>query len=407
MPETRPDTPTDASQSSLAEPVDLPLVGGALFKAFLRRTRSSRDALGWTSRRVVITVLLAWVPLLLLSMAGGKMWRGGEGLSFLQDVETQVRLLVAIPLLILAEITVHRQVPPIVRCFVESGLVVDATRARFDAAVATTKRLLNSVRAELLLIVLVYAVGMLVIRRTRFVLDVDSWYGSVVDGQLQLTYAGWWGALVSMPIVQFLVLRWYYRFFVWARFLWQVSRIPLNLRPTHPDRTAGLHFVASMERAYRPVLLAIGVVLAGTMANRILYAGATFAQFKVELIGTVVLLVLVTLGPMLVFTPTLIGVRHQGIRAYSRLGQRYAREFERKWLGGERPADEPLLGSADFQSLADLRSGFEVVKHIRAVPFDLWNVITLAVVTLIPVAPLVLTTASVEDILDRLLKTLF
>jgi hypothetical protein len=36
---------------------------------------------------------------------------------------------------------------------------------------------------------------------------------------------------------------WHVRFFIWYRFLWQVSKIPLNLIPTHPDRAGGLGFL--------------------------------------------------------------------------------------------------------------------------------------------------------------------
>ena len=59
--------------------------------------------------------------------------------------------------------------------------------------------------------------------------------------------------------------------------------------------------------------------------------------------------------------------------AYGILGQAYAREFDRKWIRGSLPTDEPLLGSADFQSLADLHNGFEVVRGIRLVPFTTKN----------------------------------
>jgi hypothetical protein len=382
------------------------ICGGPLFQLW-RRTGLTGDALQMPHRRVLVAVLLTWVPLLLLSMVSGRAWGDSVVLTFLKDVETHVRLLIAVPLLILAELTVHRELPSILRCFVDRGLICAAERPRFDAAVASAVRLRNSVVAELLLILLVYAVGILVIRRTQFALDMDSWYASAQDGQLRLTYAGWWGALVAMPVVQFLCVRWFFRFFVWGRFLWQVSRIPLNLEPAHPDGTAGLHFIALTERACRMVLLGLGAVLAGMIANKIFYSGAALLEFKVEIVGTVALLVFMILGPMLAFTPQLLEAKHRGIAEYGRLGQRYAREFDRKWVRGDGPAGEPLLGSADIQSLADLRNSFVVVKDIRMAPFDIKNVITLAVVTLIPVAPLLLTTFSAEEILDRLLKTLF
>ena len=86
------------------------------------------------------------------------------------------------------------------------------------------------------------------------------------------------------------------------------------------------------------MLLALGTVLAGMMANRIFYEGAKLLDFKVEIVGTVGLLVFVVLGPLLVFTPQLRVARRKGMEEYGSLGQQYAREFNRKWIrGGRRP----------------------------------------------------------------------
>lgn len=130
-------------------------------------------------------------------------------------------------------------------------------------------------------------------------------------------------------------------------------------------------------------------------------------EFKLEVVGTVGLLVFVILGPLLVFMPQLRVARRKGMEEYGSLGQQYAREFNRKWLRGGRPADEPLLGSADIQSLADLRNGYQVVEGIRSTPFGMQNVTSLAATMLLPVAPLLLTTFSVEQLLERVLKVLF
>jgi hypothetical protein len=209
-----------------------------------------------------------------------------------------------------------------------------------------------------------------------------------------------------MPVFQFLMLRWYFRLFIWARFLWQVSRIDLNLEPTHPDGTAGLRFLSLTARAYKVFLVAMGTVLAGMIANRIFYAGAKLLDFKLEIIGWVAVLVFLILGPMLIFLPRLRAVRRRGILEYSRLGQRYASEFQRKWNGGGRPPDEPLLGHADIQSLADLRNAFVVVDGMQLTPFGMKNALNLAAYVLLPIAPLLLTTFSVEQLVDRMLKAL-
>ena len=396
-----------AVDTPLKELSDFSLVSGGLLYRFWRRTRLSGDALQLIHRRVIVAAVLTWVPLLLLSLAEGNAWGRSGTVTFLQDIETHLRLLIAVPLLILAEVRVHRVLPQIVQLFVERGLIPDAARPQFDAAIASAMRLRNSVVPELLLIVFVYSVGVPFVWRNQLALGVTSWYATVAGGQLHPSLAGWWAALVSMPVIQFLMLRWYFRFFIWARFLWHVSRIPLNLEPTHPDGTAGLHFLSRSGRAYNVVLLAVGTILSGMIANRIFYEGAKLLEFKVEIVGTVGLLVFAVLGPLLVFTPQLRVARRKGMEEYGSLGQQYAREFNRKWIRGDRSPDEPLLGSADIQSLADLRNGYQVVENIRLVPFGMGNVTALAVTMLVPVAPLLLTTFSLEQLIDRVLTTLF
>jgi hypothetical protein len=268
-------------------------------------------------------------------------------------------------------------------------------------------RMRNSIAAEVLLIALVYVVGVGFFWRTQVALDVANWYGVGADGALQPSMAGWWLGLVSLPLFQLLLLRWYYRLVIWTRFLWQVSRIELKFVPTHPDRCGGLGFLALIGHAFSPLLVAQGALLAGMMSSRIFYAGATLPEFKLELIGLVAVMVFAILGPLLVFGPQLEAAKRAGLREYGTLAQRYVREFDQKWLRGGAPADEPLVGSADIQSLADLGNSFEIVKGMRFVPFTLQTVLQLAVATLLPVLPLTLTMISLEELLGRLLKMVF
>jgi hypothetical protein len=399
-PSTNSTVPKELSDFSL-------VAGGPLFQLW-RRARLSGDALQLTRRRIIVMTLLAWVPLLLLSIAEGQAWGRSVALTFVQDVEMHIRLLIALPLFIAAEATVHRRLPAVMSLFFERGLIPDAARPQFDAAIAAAARLRNSISAEFVLIAFVYGFGVLVVWRTQWVLDVTSWYGVMEGGTLlRPSLAGWWAGLVSMPLVQFLMLRWYFRLFIWAQFLWRVSRIELNLVPTHPDGTAGLGFLSKTGRAYALVLMGQGAVLAGLMANRIFYAGATLLEFKLEIAGTVLLMMVAVLGPQLVFAPKLRAIRRTGKDEYGTLAQKYVREFDRKWLRGGAAPDEPLVGSADIQSLADLRNSFDVVTGMRMAPFTKKNVLELAVITLLPVAPLLLTMFSVEQLLSRMLKVLF
>lgn len=381
--------------------------GGPLFQLW-RRTHLSGDALQLTRRRIIVMTLLVWVPLLLLSIVEGHAWGHSIALTFLQDVEMHVRLLIALPLFIAAEVTVHRRLPSIVGLFLERGLIPGAARPQFDAAIAAAMRLRNSITAELLLIAFVYGFGVLFVWRTQWVLDVNSWHGIVENGTLQQpSLAGRWAGLVSMPLVQFVMLRWHFRLFILAQLLWRVSRIKLNLIPTHPDGAAGLGFLSKIVHACSLVLMAHGAVLAGMMANRIFYTGATLLDFKLEIVGTVGLMMIAVLGPQLVFAQKLRETKRTGMDTYGTLAQTYVCEFNRKWIRGSAAPDEPLVGSADIQSLADLRNSFDVVTGMRTAPFTKKNVLELAVIMLLPVAPLLLTMFSVEELLSRMLKVMF
>lgn len=380
------------------------VMGGPLFQLW-RRSHLADDAGNMPHRRAVVALLLAWLPLLVLSLVEGRAWSGVD-LPFLRDLELQARLLAALPLLILAELVVHRRMRLVVRQFVEDGLIPDASRTQFGHAIASALRLRNSVGAELLIVLLVYGIGVFIVWRTRLTLDVSSWYGVVVDGQLKLTLAGWWLACVSLPLFQFLLVRWYFRLFIWARFLWHVSRIRLSLIPTHPDRCGGLGFLSLVRVAFAPFLFAQGILLAGMIGDRIFFGGAKLLQFEVEIAGVVAVMVCVILGPLCAFSPQLEAAENRGRREYGTLAQRFARDFDQKWLrGGARP-DEVLLGSPDIRSLADMGNSFAIVEDMRWAPFTFKTVLHLAATVLLPVLPLTLTMFSAQELLDRLVKVL-
>jgi hypothetical protein len=388
-------------------PEDFSLVlGGPLFQ-LLRRAHLSDDTLALLRQRVVVISLLAWLPLLLLSALEGQLLPGSVAVPFLMDLEAHVRFLVVVPLLIVAELVVHQRTRLVVRQFLERQLIPGGAMTRFHDAVASALRLRNSVIAEVLLIAFVYGVGIVIVWRQYMALDAATWYAVPSLEGPELSLAGAWFGYVSLPLFQFLLVRWYFRLFVWARFLWQVSRIELSLIPTHPDRTGGMGFLAATVYAFVPLLMAQGALLAGHLANRIFYLGCALTDFKVEIAVMVGFLLLLVVGPLVVFVPQLAQAKRTGLREYGTLAQRYVREFDAKWLRGGAPADEPLVGSGDIQSLADLGNSLEVVRTMRTLPVTKEALLQLAAASLAPIVPLALTMMPLEELLKRLFGILF
>jgi hypothetical protein len=391
----------------LREPPDFSLVLGGPLYQLLRRAHISGDALELVRRRAIVIALLAWLPLLLLSALEGRALGERVAVPFVRDVELHVRFLVALPLFVIAELVVHDRMRFVVRQFLERNLVPADARKRFEAAVASAFRLRNSVLAELLLIAVVYVVGITLIWRRYIMLGTPTWYAVPAGAGMTLSLSGIWFGYVSLPIFQFLWLRWYYRIFIWARFLWQVSRIGLSLVPTHPDRVGGLGFLSNTAYAFVPLVAGHGVILAGVIASRIFYTGASLLDFKAEVAIVLVLLLGLVFGPLLVFAPQLAQAKRRGNREYGTLAERYVREFDAKWLRGGAPPEERLVGSGDIQSLADLASSFEVVRGMRMAPVTRDAVVQLVVATLAPLVPLGLTLMSLEELLKTLFGILF
>jgi hypothetical protein len=259
----------------------------------------------------------------------------------------------------------------------------------------------------LLIIAFVYGVGIVVVWRQYVALDATTWYATPTAEGSRLSLAGMWYGYVSLPIFQFLLCRWYFRLFIWARFLWQMSRIELSLVPTHPDRVGGLGFLANTAYGLAVLAVAHGALVAAQLADRIFFLGAALTQFRAGLAAMVILSLCAILGPLLVFAPQLTHAKRKGLREYGTLAERYVREFDAKWLRGGAPADEPFVGSGDIQSLADLGNSYEVVRTMRIAPITRDAVFVVAAATLAPVAPLLLTLMPLDALLKALLAILF
>jgi hypothetical protein len=388
----------------LEEPKDFSLVlGGPLFQLF-RKSHLAGDNLDLLYRRLLVITLFAWLPLLLLSTLSSSAGNLGR-LSFFNDVEVHVRFLIALPILVAAELIVHARIRPVVRNFVERRIVPPQDLPRFHGAIESAIRLRNSISLEAGLILVVYTLG-LWFWHGRVTLNAPTWY-AMPGGAWHLAPAGYWYVFVSIPVVQFILLRWYVRLFIWFRFLWHVSRINLKLIPTHPDRSAGLGFLGKSAYAFGPILFAQGAMLAGLVATRVLYKGESLLSFKLQVGGFIAFFVFAILGPLLMFTPKMARAKRKGLADYGLLAQRYVESFEQKWVLRGPASSDKLLGAADIQSLADLGNSYALVRDMRSVPFGLEDISRLAIATAAPLLPLLLTIFSLEEVILRIIKTVF
>jgi hypothetical protein len=351
--------------------------------------------------------LLTWLPLLLLTaLAGTSLNRSHGFVPFSYDLDVHIRFLLSLPLLLIAEPFVHKRIRAIVQQFREGELIPKHAYSQLDRAIESAMTLRNSVKIEIFMAIIVYTFGHL-IWLNQAALDNSTWYSFFKDGQQHFTSAGLWYAFVSIPIFQFILLRRYFRMFIWTRFLWKVSQIEMNLVPIHPDRAGGLGFLEISVAAFAPLLLAQGTLLSGTIANQIFYEGKSLLDFNLEIFSGMGILLLQVLGPLCVFIPCLTHVKCQGLLKYGALTRRFVKDFEAHWVHHEASSsEEALIRSGDVQFLNDMAGSYQILHEMRSVPFGkaiFWQTILAGS---LPLFPLILTLFSFNDLVKRLLGIL-
>jgi hypothetical protein len=294
----------------------------------------------------------------------------------------------------------------VVKQFEDRNLIPENAIEQFHRAISSALRLRNSVLAEALMIIIVYVIGYEFIWHQSSAVNASAWYSEPAFNNGNLSLAGIWFRFISLPFFQFLILRWYYRIFIWSRFLFRVSRIKLKLVPTHPDEVGGLGFLTNSIYAFIPLALAHGVILAGMISNHIFFNGDKLLDFKLEIVIVVALVMCIVILPLFSFSSQLAEAKRIGNLEYGRFASRFVNEFETKWVKTEVPIDNPLIG-ADIQSLADLANSYKVVENMHVLPITRNAVIMLGVITVAPVLPLVLTMMPISELIKMLASMLF
>ena len=356
-------------------------------------------------KRALLVVLIGWAPLAVLSAVQAFAWSSQTVGSFFSDYAVHARYLIAAPLLILAEADCLPRLGRIALHFLDAGLVADEDLARYERAVSSTRRLLDSTIGEVLAVIAAYAVAILLL---FYVMpeQFPEWYRSESGKFLGLSAAGWWHALVSLPLLLMLFVGWLWRLILWGRFLFLMARLNLRLIPSHPDHAAGLKFVSLSLNRFRLLSLAMGSMVAGTIANRVAHHGQHLLEFKNFAIGLTVIVLIFFAGPLFVFLRRLRQTRMRGVLEYGAFAVSLGAQFENKWLVGTKKVGPASLEVPDFSATTDLYGVAANVYEMRELPFNLKDLIRPVAAGLAPFLPVALLDAPLQVIVDSVIKLL-
>jgi hypothetical protein len=352
-------------------------------------------------RRAGLVVLVGWSPLAVFAALHDGSLQGETLSSFFSDITVHARSLIAAPLLILADVVSANQLGSIALHFGASQLLPDYERPRFEAALASTRNLLDSTKAEIGALLLAY--GLLAVLMSSISPDqLPLWQRATDPGVVPLSPAGWWHALVSVPLLLLLLFGWLWKLCLWTRFLRLMSQLDLCLVPAHPDRMAGLKFVGYSVYGFLHVALALAAIVAGRAAAEVARRGALSTLEMLELGAILCIIVALFAAPPFVFAGVLLREWRRGVFEYGAWASKFGRQFERKWFNTTELEPDEVLKAPDFSSGADLYQIVSNVYAMKIIPIDVIGLASLVAAVLLPFVPVVLMTVPIEHILARL-----
>lgn len=389
--------------SSLIE--NFSITRGGPLHSLLVRLGYAGDQRQLVVRRILLAILITWLPLFVLSVMDRQAFGHQITVPFIRDFAVNVRFLIALPILIWSESGIDGGWRIVVLQFLKSNLVANADYPSFEALLEKSNRLRDRALPELLLLVVAFLPTLFVTKTELLMSGIATWHGTGI-GSGELSRAGWWFDCVSAPLFRFLLLRWVWRLALATLLLSLVSRMRLHLVATHTDMAGGLGFLAQGQKAFSPIVFAGGTVVAAQVANSIAYQRATLSSMKFPMIAYGVMAMILFVVPLLVVTPLLVKVKKKALLEYSALVTIHNQQFDQRWIQKECSPDEVILGHPDPSSLADLGSSFTIVQQMRIIPIDKQALVILALAAALPMVPVVVLATPVDELVHLVLKML-
>ena len=355
-------------------------------------------------RRALFWSLLAWLPIAAWAAWTGRAIAeiaGGEPL--LAHYGIHVRFLVAIPLLIVAEATVHAMSARLLPPLVTTGIVLPDEVPSLRALILRLARLRDAVLPWIAILAIVVG-GISVSDMLQRVHEV-AW--AIEPGQgIFRGFGGWWFLSVGRPIYLALMLGWMWRVVLLFLLFRGIARLRLSLVPTHADRTGGLGFLVSFPAAFAPVVLAMSAVTAAMLAHDVVYHDISVMTLRVQMALFTVMAVLVFLVPMLAFAGPLWRAKRQALLDYGALVGAHGRLVHQRWIEGKHVGEHKVLDAPELGPVADIATLYTAVVSMRTVPLSNSSVIPLILAAVVPMLIVLTLEVPVGQLLANVVKSL-
>ena len=384
-------------KNSETEIADFSLAKAIPFQGFFKRLGFMNSSPKPYRNRVLVMAMVTWLPLLLLATLQGVAFGNKVELTFLKDFALHIRFLVLIPLFLVSEKIVDARLKELTNQFFKAGILANRDLPQYDVIKNRIRALSESIVPDLviLLIVVVNAIIKWKLKSN----EVTYW--EVIPGDTgTISWAGIWLGALSLPLFQYLMLDWIWRWILWFLYFIKIAKLPLKLNPAHPDQCGGLGFLGMPPAPFLSVNFALAILFASAIAERVFFLHQKLPEYYPLIGGFAVFSILFNVLPLLVFMKPLVKLRKRGLLEYSALIQEHHRKFDEKWL--TKTNEESLLGNPDASSMADINSNYVTVMSMQIVPFNLKIMFSSIIITVLPLLPLFAFEYNLIDLIKKL-----
>ena len=352
--------------------------------------------------RLPLAVAIAWLPTLILVATHVGSSAGNDLYAFLADYRVYARVFIAIPLLLVGQITMESHFREMGQHFLDANLVRASDLPLFQKIMQKAARLRDSKLPEIVILIAVYVQIAYILKSGR--LHNASWAVDPASGSF--TPAGHYYVFVAHALFLGLIALALWKWMIWILVLRDLSRLNLQLDATDGDLTAGLGFLGEVPKAFVPMVLAVSAVIGAAWRYQILSEHISLLSLKFPAGVLAILVLAIFFLPLLLFTPKLIREKKEGGLRYGSLRHLHSLQFRDKWIDQRNEHVESLLGTSDVSSLADISASFKNVEDMSVFPFQKSGAIALLAGLSVPMIPALTAQIPLKEVLKTLIDAL-
>ena len=391
---------TTNTDSATTAPAHISLIRSGPFYRFQEKLGLVRPGVWNSGRRILIAIAIGWLPLVLIRLVDDP----AHIMNLIRDYRIASRLLVAVPILLLAQPHMELRFHMLVKHIRDIHLLEGPDLEKMNKILAGLGRLGDSIWPELFILVAIFIQSAVSYKASVWEVIGDLSYQDATGAHL--TPTGWYAFLVSANIFQFLVLLNVWKWVLWVIFSFKLSRLNLRLVPSHPDGRGGLGFFALAPQAFAPVTFAIMCVIGSTIRNHIMNEGAHLRDFTWVIVAVGVVVFVITCGPAFFFVPRLLALRRDGILDYSLIGHMQSEAFHEKWVLHGEENKEDIIAAPEMSTLCDYNSAYGNVEDLLPFPIDKVTLAGLVISIALPLLPAILAEIPLKTVVEDLFDAL-